>query len=250
MLSKFIKTTLATSLLITLSACSNLKSPVPPAKKADQEKLYESTKNYNALIAMYRADLKHFKDPMTQFKLAKSYYHIGDSKSSVLYLKPLRFTKQPFNNEIELLYIRNLIQLGKYQEAQTVATDLIKMSPQNSEAYNLRGISSAQQGELAKAEQDMNKARELFINDVVAINNIAMLNILNNDYRNAVNLLLPQYLNGSKDSRLIHNLVFALVKSGDIDYATDIIRKESLYASPEDLINALKNTEKAPKVGR
>ena len=77
-----------------------------------------------------------------------------------------------------------------------------------------------------------------------------MLSILNNDYRNATNLLLPQYLNGSKDSRLIHNLVFALVKAGDTEYALDIIRKEHLNSSPEDLVNALQKTEKSPKVGR
>ena len=87
-------------------------------------------------------------------------------------------------------------------------------------------------------------ARENFISDNVAINNLSMLNILNGEYGNAVNLLLPQYLNGQREPRMIYNLVFALVKSGDLDYAKDIITKERLNSSPDDLINALQKTER------
>ncbi|VEI45946.1 tight adherence protein D [Actinobacillus equuli] len=47
----------------------------------------------------------------------------------------------------------------------------------------MRGISSAQLGKLADAEKDLNKSRELFIHDTIAINNLAMLSILNNDYK-------------------------------------------------------------------
>ena len=71
-----------------------------------------------------------------------------------------------------------------------------------------------------------------------------MLSIVNGDYRNAVSLLLPQYLNGVREQRLVHNLIFALVKNNDIDYAKDIIVKENINSSPDDLINALKKTER------
>lgn len=250
MSSKLLKTIFVSSVLLSLSACSNLTANLSPTQKAEQEKLYEDTKNYSALISLYRNQLKLNQDPLIQYKLAKSYYLAGDSKSSLLYLEPLRFSQLPFNEDIELLYIRNQIQAGAYNDAYLVATDLIFQSPRSSEAYNLRGISLAQLGKLAAAEKDLNKSRELFIHDTIAINNLAMLSILNNDYRNATNLLLPQYLNGSKDSRLIHNLVFALVKAGDTEYALDIIRKEHLNSSPEDLVNALQKTEKSPKVGR
>ena len=103
---------------------------------------------------------------------------------------------------------------------------------------------------LDAARQNISKARELFINDVVAINNIAMLSIVNGDYRNATELLLPQYLNGVKDQRLIHNLVFALVKSGDVNYAKDIIIKERLNTSPDSLIEALQKAERSPRAVR
>ncbi|HDR0893730.1 TPA: NrfG protein, partial [Pasteurella multocida] len=60
---------------------------------------------------------------------------------------------------------------------------------------------------------------------------------------NAVSLLMPQYINGIRERRVIHNLVFALIKSGDIEYAKDIIRKEQLNTSPDDLVKALIKAE-------
>ncbi|WGE68163.1 tetratricopeptide repeat protein [Actinobacillus equuli subsp. haemolyticus] len=250
MSSKLLKTIFVSTVFLSLSACSSLTTSSSTAQNLDQqERLYQDTKNYSALISLYREQLQLHQEPQLQYKLAKSYYLAGDSKSSLLYLEPLRFSQLSFNDDVELLYIRNQIQAGDYNEAYLAASDLVALSPKNSEAYNLRGISSAQLGKLADAEKDLNKSRELFIHDTIAINNLAMLSILNNDYKNAVNLLLPQYLNGSTDSRLIHNLVFALVKAGDTEYALDIIRKEKLNSSPEDLVNALKKTKKSPIVG-
>ncbi|WP_369801918.1 tetratricopeptide repeat protein, partial [Rodentibacter sp. Ppn85] len=134
-----------------------------------------------------------------------------------------------------------------YNDAVSISDSILLTSPRNGEAYNLRGIALAQLGKLKDAHINIQKARELFINDVTAINNLSMLSIINGDYHNAVSLLLPQYLNGIKEPRLLHNLVFALIKFGDIDYAKNIIVKESLNTSPDDLIEALKKTERLSK---
>ncbi|WP_373766717.1 tetratricopeptide repeat protein [Glaesserella sp.] len=249
MYSKLIKTTVFCGLVISLSACSSFPNTTGSAETFEaKEKLYQSVKNHNALISLYRDVLKKNDDPNIRYKLAESYYQAGDSNSSLLYLQPLLARQDQLGEAAAILQIRNQIQLAKYDEAMNNATALIARSPSNGEAYNLRGIIFAQNGKLQDAFSDINKARELFISDLVAINNLAMLSIINGDYRNASELLLPQYLNGSKDRRLIHNLVFALVKSGDTDYALDIIRKEKLNTSPEDLINALKKTERMPSI--
>lgn len=209
-----------------------------------KEKLYESTKNYSSLISLYRDTLKVNDDPVVRYKLANSYYLSGDSASSLLYLTPLLNGNSELANKATVLYIKNLIQTKDYNKAISVADSFIKRVPSNGEAHNLRGIALAQVGQLDGARQSMSQARELFINDVVAINNIAMLSIINGDYQNAVDLLLPQYLKGVKDQRLVHNLVFALVKSGDTKYAKDIIMKERLNTSPDALIDALQKTER------
>lgn len=250
MFSKSIKTVLICSVAMTLSACSNLSGTGGGQSIEVKEKFYESTKNYSALISLYRDSLKRNEDPAMRYKLAESYYQSNDSKSSLLYLKPLLVRNDSFKEKALLLQVKNNIQLGDYSQAMTNANALLSYAPSNGEAYNLRGIVWAQQGKLQDAYNDINRARELFITDLVAINNLAMLSIINGDYHNASELLLPQYLNGSRDSRVVHNLVFALVKRGDIEYALDIIRKEKLNTSPEDLVNALRKTERLPQVSQ
>ncbi|OOF54349.1 NrfG protein [Rodentibacter genomosp. 2] len=249
MFSKFKKVLFCVS-IISVTGCSTLlqnKGELTPENIQSREILYESTKNYNSLISLYRDVLKVNEDPMIRYKLANNYYLKGDSESSLLYLDPLLSMNSPLTEQSRILQAKNFIQLGKYQEAVNTADSILSVSPRNGEAYNLRGIALAQLGKLKDAHINIQKARELFINDTTAINNLSMLSIINGDYRNAVSLLLPQYLNGTKESRLLHNLVFALVKSGDIDYAKSIIVKENLNTSPDDLIEALKKTERLSK---
>lgn len=227
-----------------LTACSTSSSKQTVQGFESKEKLFESTQNYNSLISLYRDMLKEKEDPIIRYKLANSYYLSGDSKSSLLYLSPLLKGNSELAQKAAVLQIKNLIQTKEYNQAISNADAFIKRVPNNAEVYNLRGIALAQVGRLEDARQNMSQARELFINDIVAINNIAMLSIINGDYRNAADLLLPQYLKGVKDQRLVHNLVFALVKSGDTKYAKDIIMKERLNTSPDALIEALQKTER------
>ncbi|HEA3301634.1 TPA: tetratricopeptide repeat protein [Pasteurella multocida] len=248
MLPKFTKKVLCFSLVFSLAACSNLpnnKTSMTSESITAKETLYLNTQNYESLISLYRNILKEKEDPMIRYKLANTYYDKGDSHSSSLYLASLlsQDQKSEISKKAKELQIKNLIQLKKYDEAVAIANELLVLVPNNGIAYNLRGIAFAQLGNLNKARDDINKARELFINDVVAVNNLAMLSIINGDYRNAVSLLMPQYINGIRERRVIHNLVFALIKSGDIEYAKDIIRKEQLNTSPDDLVKALIKAE-------
>lgn len=244
-----IKKTAVCGLVMVMTACTNLQLGSQTTETLSaKEKLYHSVKNYSGLISLYRNELKKQDAPEVRYKLAESYYQSGDSQSSLLYLKPLLERQDKLGEDALLLEVKNNIQLSQYSEAMKNINILLQRSPNNGEAYNLRGIIFAQNGKLQEAFKDINRARELFINDVAAINNLAMLSIINGDYKNASSLLLPQYLNGSRDPRVIHNLVFALVKSGEVDYALDLIKKERLNTNPEDLVNALKKTERLPQV--
>ncbi|QLB12349.1 tight adherence protein D [Bisgaardia hudsonensis] len=249
MYSNLTKKILLSTLIVFITACSSIQTnqaPLTVEDIASKEKLYESTRNYSGLVSIYREVLKGNDDPSIRYKLSDSYYKKGDSRSALLYVAPLLDHPQ-FIEKATILKVKALIQLREYQQAIESATALIARYPNNVEAYNSRGIAYAQVGKLNDAQYDFAKSRELFIDDVVAINNLAMLQIINGDYKNAVQLLLPQYLNGEKEQRLLHNLVFALVKSGKTDYALDIIKKEHLNTSADDLVNALKKTQKVSK---
>ena len=211
-----------------------------------KESLYQTTDNQVALIALYRDSLQNKENDEVRLKLAKSYYNVGDSESALLYLKPLLDNPSSFSESAKLLQIRSLIQAGKYQEAVTNASALIQQNPKNGEAYNLRGIAHAQTGDSAAAYRDINAAREHFINDSVALNNLATLHIINEQYEKAAEILLPQYMNDVKEPKLVYNLVFALVKSGHTEQAKTIIQKENLHPSADELIAMLTKVKKLP----
>ena len=124
---------------------------------------------------------------------------------------------------------------------------MLQREPQSAEAYNLKGIALAQSGKLTEGYVAIEKSRSLFIADDVAINNMAMIAILDHRYQDAVSLLLPQYLRGRKQSQLLHNLVLSLVKVGDRRYARDIIQNESLSEKSDELIDALAMINPAEK---
>ena len=143
------------------------------------------------------------------------------------------------DDTIYLLQIKNLIALKEYDKAIRTAEMLLQRSPESSDAYNLKGVALAESGRLTDGKAAIERSRELFIADDVAINNLAMIAIIDNRYDDSVRLLLPQYLRGRKGDRLLHNLVFSLVKVGDTRYARDIIESEKLSDNPDGIIEAL-----------
>ncbi|WP_229655768.1 tetratricopeptide repeat protein [[Pantoea] beijingensis] len=231
----FKKTLLFITCMVFLAACQspNYKNP---AQQSEQEDILLKSQNYTGLINLYRGYLKEKDDPAVRLKLCQYYYLAGDYKSSLYYLQPLS-TKADIN--VYTLQARNMISLGDYKQAVRVTDRMLQASPQSAEAYNLRGIALALSGDLAGGGNAIQKSREFFIADDVAINNLAMVALLDQRYQDAVGLLLPSYLRGRKQPRLLHNLVLALVKSGDSRYAKDIIRNEKLSDYPDEVVESL-----------
>lgn len=222
-------------LVLSLTSCAN-RTPDNKIDVAAKEDILLKSKNYSGLINLYRSWLKKKDTPEVRIKLAYYYYQAGDYKSSLYYLQP--FNNKP-NMRVYSLQAKNMISLGDYKQAIRVTDKMLEKEPANAEAYNLRGVALAMSGKLKESRQEIEKSRALFISDDVAINNLAMLEIINKRYQEAVGLLLPQYLRGRKSPRMLHNLVFSLVKIGDRKYARSIIEKEELSRSPEDLMDAL-----------
>lgn len=201
-----------------------------------QEDILLKAKNYRGLISLYRSRLRDNENADIRQKLANFYYLAGDYKSSLYYLKPLMSSPTVAVYETQA---RDLIALGKYAEAKTVAAKMIDLAPDNAVAYNLQGIAESLTGELVQGKQSIQYARTLFLADDVAVNNIAMVAILQHRYQDAVGMLMPQYVRGTAQPQLVRNLVLSLVKIGDRQSARSIIINENLSEHPDELINAL-----------
>jgi len=221
--------------IVLLSGC--LLRPLKTESEVNyQEDILLKAKNYNGLIAMYRSWLKKNDTPESRLKLSRYYYLAGDYKSSLNYLQPLNMKK---DLRVSILQAQNMIALGDYAQAIRVTDRMLQQVPNNAEAFNLRGVALALSGNLEEGKRSIEKSRELFIADDVAINNLATIAMIDGRYQEAVGLLLPQYLRGKKQTQLLHNLVLSLVKVGDRRYARNIIESENLSRDPDALINAM-----------
>lgn len=201
-----------------------------------REKILTKANNYGGLIKLYRNKLKVKEDDSIRLKLANAYYLAGDTHSSLYYLGPIAHKR---NEYIYLLLAKNLINNNDNVGAKVAVDKLLEMSPSNAEGHNINGIILANNGDLNKAEKAIEKSRHLFISDETAMNNLAVIAILDERYRDAVRILLPDYLAGKRGSLMLHNLIFSLVKLKDKKYAKKIIIAEKITRKPDELILAL-----------
>ena len=66
-----IKKTALCCLVLSLAACSNNMSSGSSPNIESKEKLYETTKNYSALISLYRETLKNNDNPLIMLIIIK-----------------------------------------------------------------------------------------------------------------------------------------------------------------------------------
>ncbi|WP_158784044.1 tetratricopeptide repeat protein [Pantoea sp. BAV 3049] len=235
------------SLLLLTAGCQPVgyrhdgSSGVENRKIADKEQLLLRTKNYESLIALTRDSLKKKEDPEVRFRLAEYYFLAGNYNSSLHYLL-VSLNKNP-SPRVYLLQSKNLTAQQNYDAALKFTDMVIQKEPANGEALNLRGVILAQKGDLPQAMASFEQARNAFYPEEKAINNIALVHIADRRYSQAIQLLLPVYLRGYRDNHLTHNLIFALVKAGDLRYAKEIIKRENITRYPDTLIAALFEVE-------
>lgn len=220
-------------LTFILSGCSN---NVSNKEFYYRESILLKANNHAGLITLYRNKLKVKEDESIRLKLANAYYLTGDSKSSLYYLQSISHKE---NASIYMLQAKNLINNNNNDGAKIVVSKLLAISPNNAEAHNLNGIILANEGEIHKSEIAIEKSRALFISDEIAMNNLAVVAMLDDRYTDAVRILLPDYLAGKRGRLMLHNLVFSLVQLGDIQYAKKIIVAEKMSDNPDQLVLAL-----------
>lgn len=233
---KTIRTAIAVTLFISLlSGCAS-NNGMSKDKLSYRENIFLKANNYGGLITLYREELKMKESDSVRLKLANAYYLAGDSKSSLYYLQPI---VNKDNESFYLLLAKNLINNNDTVAAQLAVEKLLAISPKNAEAHNLNGITLANSGETDKAEAAFEKSRALFIADETAMNNLAVVAMLDDRYTDAVRILLPNYLAGKRNQLMLRNLVFSLIQLGDTQYAKKIIVAEKLAENPDELLLAL-----------
>ena len=209
------------------------------ASDEDQkEYILTQINDYQGLIEIYRKKLRTHEDSDDRYYLSQLYYKIGDYSSSNIYLEPL--ISKSKDKKYLLLQAKNFLELGQDSKAEKTLDELLKNDSENGELWNLQGTMYAQQGKYKKAINSFEKARGLFYNEEIVMNNLAMMAILQQDYATASNYLLSLYSRKQYRPETVYNLVYSLVKMNDLTSARKIIVDEKLTSSdPDVLINSL-----------
>lgn len=240
---KKIKSTMAISAFILLvNGCSS--HTISQKEYVYRESILLKANNYGGLITLYRDKLKIKEEDSVRLKLANAYYLSGDSKSSLYYLQSVADKK---SGSYYLLQAKNLINQNEAVAAKIAVKQLLDISPNNAEAHNLNGIILANNGETQKAAAAFERSRALFISDQTAINNLAVVAMLDVRYADAVRMLLPDYLAGNKNPLILHNLIFSLIQLGDTEYAKKIIIAEKISTDSDELLLALSQVIHLPQ---
>lgn len=225
-------------MLAVLTGCSGGLSN---ATDADQkEYILTQLNDYQGLIEIYRNKLSVKDNDDERYYLSQLYNKIGDYSSSNIYLAPL--VEKNKDKKYLLLQAKNYIELGQEDNAAPILKELLLKDESNGELWNLQGVLFAQQGHYSEATTSFEKARGLFYNEEIVINNIAMMAILQQDYQKARDYLLSLYSRKKYQPQTVYNLVYTLVKTNDYASARKVIIDEKLSPSnPDALIHSLAN---------
>jgi Flp pilus assembly protein TadD len=223
--------------LAVLTGCSGELSH----SSDDDQKEYILTQlnDYQGLIEIYRKKLSVKDNADERYYLSELYNKIGDYSSSNIYLQPLlnKSTEQRYL----VLHVKNLLELGREKECEEIINNLLVKNNSSGELWNLQGVLFAQQSQYDKAIKSFTKARGLFYNEEVVINNLAMMEILQQNYPKARDYLLELYSRKKYQRQTVYNLVYTLAKTNDDESARKIIFDEKLTTSdPYKLIYSLK----------
>lgn len=224
--------------IFIITGCTELDSRTQ-SKDDDhfRESLLIKANNYQGLLQLYRERLKEKDDPETQLKVAECYYILSDYEASRYFLKPL-LNNPVLKEKAYLLQAKNLLDMGDKQGALQAVNFVINKSPKDGTANNIKGIILAEQGDFDGAINAFNIARKELLDDEVVMNNMAMIAILREDYSKAIEYLMPIYNRGNNSNKIIHNLIFALVKDKHYTEAEAILKKEKMTENLNDLIES------------
>lgn len=120
--------------------------------------LYEQTYRYRQAASCYRQTFAVNHDSVTALRLAHCYSDAGMPDSSLAYLDSVK-SKDDALFKCEKIYM--LGYAGRYAEASDTLTSLLRIAPDQSASYELRGFFSMMQRNYVKAMKDADMAVSL-----------------------------------------------------------------------------------------
>lgn len=209
---------LATILLaLVLQGCVTSGGAIYSNDAPTNEALLIAAENHAGQIEFYREQLEKARtvreSDELRVKLSESYLNMGDPDSTLFYLEPIIASGRQ-NVGVLLLKSRAELAMKQYDSSLKTAKEALRLPDNNPNIHNQLGLVYVQFGDYARARHHFNQARLYWLDDVTVKNNLAMMDILEGKYEIAISRLMPVYLAGQADEKVVANLTVALARSG------------------------------------
>jgi len=226
--------------IVALSGCAASQSP--EEKTLTNEQVLESSGNDREIIELYKRELKQHESAQTRIKLVKRYLRIKDYDSAEFYLTPLlSVAEQDVRMTSEVLLLSGKVAMGleQWQIARNRLESVQQLNPHDSGSANLLGILAARQGDLVEARQWFNQARKNMAEDRTIKNNLALIDVLEQDYASAMRRLepLPDLRQLSDRTRVTLSLIYAKTDQRD---AFEILTADMGHSEQDALYRQLR----------
>ena len=212
-------------ILLTLSVLAGCQSaPSPQDLQLADVTSMEKVKNYDGLISYYKSQLEQgSEDPDVKEKLAWAYFYKGDIESADFYVQHLQ--KQGFENP-NLYQLKGQVFDAKNDIESAISAYLASIDAGNrtGQIHVLLGVSYTKVGKYDEAQKELNQARLRGYDDVVVKNNIAMIQMANGEYQQAIQTLAPVLKADPVNKTVKANLAIALMKNQQIDSAKKLLK--------------------------
>ena len=212
-------------ILLTLSVLAGCQSaPSQQDQQLGDVTSMEKVNNYDGLISYYKAELEQgSEDPEVKEKLAWAYFYKGDIESADFYVQHLQ--KQGFENP-NLYQLEGQVFDAKNDIESAISAYLASIDAGNrtGQIHVLLGVSYTKVGKYDEAQKELNQARLRGYDDVVVKNNIAMIQMANGEYQQAIQTLAPVLKEDPANKTVKANLAIALMKTQQIDSAKKLLK--------------------------
>ncbi|WP_417504190.1 tetratricopeptide repeat protein [Marinomonas gallaica] len=209
------------------------------------------SKNYPRLTEYYKNQLKKRDTISTRLKLAQAYIDSNDNESALFTLASVITNSKADGTAF---YLQGVAQykLGKLEQSLRSLEVAVQKSPNDARSINMLGVAQAELGMLKQARESFNHARELMYDDLAVKNNLALLDMLEGDFKQAAARLMPIYINtpSKADPKLRANLAIIVAKLGSFETLKSLYADKYSDAELFDIFQNLRASEPATKTSK
>ncbi|SON49506.1 tetratricopeptide repeat protein [Vibrio tapetis] len=207
-------------IILLLAGCTSEpanQSAVQEANFSSTEHMLLQTDNHSKLIALYKEELAKSGRTEIRMKLINQYLLAMDYESASFQLANL--SEYEAKNHEALFYKAKVdFYEGKYSLAENNCLASLIAKPEQPHVHNLLGLVYAQSSNTTDARKQFNLARLYYHDDIIVKNNLAMIDIIEGDYKTAVERLTPLYVSEQADQQVIANLAMAHANLGQFEH--------------------------------